>query len=69
MDNQKILQQFDSGVGVIGNLMDAAALKDNLAENAIPPEITEMTVVDYEAFLYKRRHLMARMIETYYKNL
>ena len=52
-----------------GNLMDAAALKDNLAENAIPPEITEMTVVDYEAFLYKRRHLMARMIETYYKNL
>lgn len=66
---QKILQQFDSGVGVIGNLMDAAALKDNLAENAIPPEITEMTVVDYEAFLYKRRHLMARMIETYYKNL
>lgn len=49
--------------------MDKASLDVNLAENALPTEIVNMTVDDYENFLSKRRHLMARMIEAYYKNL
>ena len=53
----------------IGNIMDLDALKQNMAENALPDEIIGMTVADYNEFLNKRRHLMAKMIETYYKQL
>ena len=53
----------------IGNITDLETLKQNLAENALPVEIMNMTVLDYNEFLNKRRHLMAKMIETYYKQL
>ena len=64
-----VMEQFGTDKAEIGNIMDKAALDVNLAENALPPEIINMTVKDYDDFLSKRRHLMARMIETYYKNL
>ena len=64
-----VMGQFGTGNAEIGNIMDKASLDLNLAENALPPEIINMTVDDYENFLSLRRHLMARMIETYYKNL
>lgn len=63
------MQQFESGTAEIGNIMDVNALNANIAENALPPEIINMTVTDYDGFLSQRRHLMARMIEEYYKNL
>ncbi len=64
-----VMEQFGTGNAEIGNIMDKASLDVNLAENALPPETINMTVDDYENFLTLRRHLMARMIETYYKNL
>ena len=41
----------------------------NLAENALPEDIVNMTVDDYDRFLSERRKLMAAMIEKYYKSL
>ena len=49
--------------------MDNDALNANIAENALPPEIIHMTAEDYDDFLTKRRLLMAKMIEEYYKQL
>ena len=64
-----VIQQFDSGSPQIGNIMDEESLNINIAENALPYDIINMTVKDYDEFLIKRRHLMAKMIEEYYKNL
>lgn len=64
-----VIQQFDSGSPQIGNIMDKESLNINIAENALPYDIINMTVKDYDEFLIKRRHLMAKMIEEYYKNL
>lgn len=53
----------------IGNISDEDKLRDNLADNCIPENISDMSVDDYDDFLEKRRKLMAKMIERYYKNL
>ena len=66
---QKIMKQFSIGKAEIGNIMDRASLNANIAENALPPEIINMTIDYYDVFLSQRRHLMAKMIEEYYKNL
>ena len=65
----KAVHQCSTKEPVIGNITDLEALKRNIAENALPGEIISMTVSDYDDFLVKRRHLMAKMIETYYKQL
>ena len=52
-----------------GNISDSDRLKKNLEENAIPEDIVDMTVENYEQFLAERRRLMAEKIEAYYKNL
>lgn len=64
-----VKEQFNTGVIQIGNITNDVALEENIAENALPPEIVGMTVEQYDDFLVKRRHLMAKMIEEYYKAL
>ena len=64
-----ILDQCQTKNVKIGNITDETELYKNLAENAIPSEVVNMTVEDYEGFLAERRKLMAKMIETYYKSL
>ena len=64
-----VIDQFSTGKAEIGNIMDNDALNANIAENALPPEIIHMTAEDYDDFLTKRRLLMAKMIEEYYKQL
>ena len=64
-----ILEQCQTKSVKIGNITDEEELHKNLAENAIPSTIVNMTVDDYEAFLVERRKLMAKMIEKYYKSL
>lgn len=64
-----ILEQCESKNPTIGNITEKEALTANLAENAIPEEIVNMTVEDYDDFLRQRRILMANMIEEYYKAL
>ncbi len=65
----RAVQQCGTKEPTIGNITDLETLKQNIAENALPEEIISMTVADYDDFLNKRRHLMAKMIETYYKQL
>lgn len=64
-----ILEQCQTKNVKIGNITDETELYKNLAENAIPSDVVNMTVEDYESFLVERRKLMAKMIETYYKSL
>lgn len=53
----------------IGNITTYSDLMENLAENAIPRELADMTIEKYSKFLAERRNLMAGIIEKYYKNL
>lgn len=64
-----ILVQCQTKNVKIGNITEESELYENLAENAIPSDVVNMTVEDYEGFLVERRKLMAKMIETYYKSL
>ena len=65
----RIQKQCETKILDIGNIMNAEQLRQNMEENALPPEIANMTVEDYDEFLVKRRRLMAKMIETYYKQI
>jgi len=65
----KILNQCSNGNIVIGNISSQDSLYNNLAENAIPNEIINMSVSDFDNFLVKRRLLMSKMVEAYYKSL
>lgn len=66
---QKVFSQCEDKKAVIGNILDRNKLLENLAQNAIPESIVNMTIDDYDEFLKARRKLMAKMIETYYKGL
>ncbi len=52
-----------------GDVADRDELLDNLKVNAIPEDIFDMDVADYDKFLEKRRVLMAEKIKKYYKSL
>lgn len=52
-----------SGIGTQQQLLS------NLDMNAIPSDIMNMTIEDYEEFLIKRRHLMSQKIKDYYFSL
>lgn len=65
----KVINQCSTKKAEIGNIMEMDALERNIADNALPSEIVNMTVDNYDEFLNKRRHLMAKMIEVYYKQL
>ena len=64
-----ILNQCKSKDVHIGNIIDENELMLNLAENAIPSDVVNMDVEDYDDFLLGRRKLMSAMIEKYYKSL
>ena len=64
-----VKSQCDSKDIKLGNISDENLLRTNLKENCIPEEVLEMTAADYDDFLQKRRKLMAKMIEEYYKGL
>ena len=64
-----IINQCQTKSVKIGNITDEEELNKNLAENAIPSAVVNMTIDDYEEFLVERRKLMAKMIEKYYKSL
>ena len=53
----------------LGNISDVFVLADNISDNCIPTDISEMTVEKYDEFLIERRKLMAKFIEKYYKGL
>lgn len=66
---QKVVDQCTSGKIVLGNISSKPLLDQNLKENAIPNELINMDAGSYDDFLSKRRVLMAKLIEKYYKRL
>ena len=65
----RVLAQCETKAPEIGNITELEQLQKNLEENALPADVVNMTVENYDAFLAERRRLMAKMIETYYKQL
>lgn len=61
--------QIKSGLLTLGEITDATDLAANLAENAIPANIVEVTAASYKDFLVQRRELMASVIGDYYQAL
>ncbi len=53
----------------MGEIDDEADLDANLAENAVPANLVEVTVGTYEEFLIHRRKLMSAVIRDYYHAL
>ena len=66
---QKVQAQFNTGNAILGNIMSQESLETNLNENAIPLDVINMTVDDYDDFLQERRIKMAMFIERYYKSI
>ena len=64
-----ITDQIESGKLTLGEITDSADLAANLAENAVPADIADVTVKTYTAFLVERRKLMAAKIRDYYQTL
>jgi len=65
----ELLEQVSGGKLTYGNISDKNELIKNLEEHAIPVDIFEMEVSDYEKFLELRKRLLAKNIEKYYKSL
>lgn len=65
----KVLEQCENGNIAFGNISDRGTMMKNLEENAIPYDVIEMTIEDYDRFLEERRFLMAKLVERYYKSL
>lgn len=61
--------QIESGLLTLGEITDATDLAANLAENAVPANLVEVTAGSYKEFLVQRRKLMAAAIHDYYQAL
>lgn len=64
-----LARQMETGELKIGEITQQADLEANLADNAIPAFISEVTADNYPVFLEARRKLMARMVRDYYEAL
>ena len=65
----EVIEQCKNGNIAFGNISSLDGLQENLIENALPNNVVNMTVEDYDEFLLERRKLMAKFVEDYYMNL
>ncbi len=65
----KIKLQVSGQGSFYGSITSQEALEKNMAENCVPVEFMDMDIADFQAFLEKRRHLMAQYIRSYYESL
>lgn len=65
----KIIDHIDEGSNHYSGITSVRMLNNNLKANAIPQEITDMAVDDYDDFLNERRRLMAIKMREYYQQL
>ncbi|MDP3952650.1 hypothetical protein [Microbacterium sp.] len=65
----EVNRQIDTGALSLGEITSWDDLEANLAENALPAELREVTAESYSAFLRQRRSLIAAYIQTYYSKL
>jgi len=66
---QELKEQCNGGLVKYGNIVDENMLIENFKQNAIPIEVFDMTMDDYEEFLEMRRRLMADKIRRFYESL
>ncbi len=66
---REAIEQCETKKITCGSITDLAQLKENLAANCIPFEVTQMGHEDYQVFLDRRRRLMAKKIKNYYNQL
>ncbi len=64
-----ITSQMQENNMLVSGLSSQADLLNNLQMNAVPAEITHMSIEDYNDFLIARRKLMATKIKDYYHSL
>jgi hypothetical protein len=64
-----ITSQMQENNMLVSGLSSQADLLNNLQMNAVPAEITHMSIDDYNDFLIARRKLMATKIKDYYHSL
>ncbi|MBL8929403.1 MAG: DUF262 domain-containing protein [Kineosporiaceae bacterium] len=65
----EVVAQIETGRLTLGEITDSADLDRNLAENAIPSGLAEVTAASYPEFLDQRRRLMAQTIRSYFDQL
>lgn len=66
---KEVFEQCATGNAIYGGIVDLDELKSNLSQNCVPEGFKDMAINDYNAFLIKRRELMAQMIKNYYESL
>jgi hypothetical protein len=66
---QVIIKQMQENNKQVSGLSTHQELLNNLKMNAVPADIIQMTVEDYNDFLIERRKLMAKKIKEYYYSL
>ncbi len=64
-----VMKQCEDEKCKIGDIHDAIVLNENLRQNCIPSNLSEMTAADYPEFLKERRKLMVYKIKRYYEGL
>jgi hypothetical protein len=65
----KVLEQCNTGQTKFGSITTIDAYQQNLKDNCIPLEISNMTFADYDNFLFERRKQMAHRIQSYYLSI
>ena len=64
-----VRSQIEDGSLKLGEIDNAEDLRANLEENALPPNLEQVTVDTYDEFLAARRRLIAKKIHEYYQAL
>jgi len=64
-----VIAQTEGAQLVYGGIAEKDALEKNMCQHCIPEEFEKMEIEGYKDFLEKRRKLMAKKIEKYYKSL
>jgi len=65
----EVYQQIETGALSLGEITSSGDLAANLAENALPPQLREITAESFHTFLRERRSLMAAYIKAHYDGL
>jgi hypothetical protein len=64
---QEVKEQCNGGELKYGGITDFNSIIENFKQNAVPLNIFEMTMDDYQEFLAQRRELMAEKMRKYYE--
>jgi hypothetical protein len=64
---QEVKEQCNGGELKYGGITDFNSIVENFKQNAVPLNIFEMTMDDYQEFLTQRRKLMAEKMRKYYE--